>query len=350
MGRHSDPVAGDCGHGSFARTRRHVTRRKKWLGVGGALLLAFLGGTELYARHGLGLGDPPLTIRHSEIDYLFAPGSYERFGNQIHYNAQSMRADEVNAKKEDPAEFRVLVMGDSVINGGALTDDSELATRLAQERLVERLQRPVWVGNVSAGSWGPGNLLAYADHFGWFDADVVLFVLSSHDIADVPDFKDHLGPDFPAERPLLATGELIGRYLPRYLPRLSVADAPPAAERVEEEANLRTGRHLFTELLRQAKANVGSVAILHHSERSELTGAPPNQATALARLARSLYADAHAADVEVIPLAPYLQFAPTPLRASRDPIHINALGQRLYADAIICAVERAQGLPEETCV
>lgn len=324
-----------------------MTRRKKWLTLGGAFLLAFLVGTELYARHGLGLGDPPLTIRHPEIDYLFVPGTYQRFGNQIHYNAQSMRADEVSAKKEDPAEIRVLVMGDSVINGGALTDDSELATRIAQDALMERLQRRVWVGNVSAGSWGPGNLLAYVNRFGWFDADVVLFVLSSHDIFDVPKFKPHLGVDFPSERPLLATSELVVRYLPRYLPGFYNAGSALDAQHLDEHPNLKAGRHLLAELLRQAKANAGSVAILHHSERSELTGAPA--ATALARLARYIYAEAHAADVEVIPLAPYLQRTSNPQSAYHDPIHINALGQRLYADAIICVVERVQGLQGETC-
>ena len=124
------------------------------------------------------------------------------------------------------------MIGDSVINGGALTDDRELATRIAQERLAADLERPVWVGNVSAGSWGPGNQLAYLRKFGTFDADVAIVVLSTHDIADVPDFAPDLGPDFPERPPMLALEEAVDRYLPRYVPWLArrAATAPAPKE------------------------------------------------------------------------------------------------------------------------
>jgi len=46
-----------------------------------------------------------------------------------------------------------------------------------------RLGRPVVVGNASAKSWGPPNELAYLQHFGTLDADVVILELSSHDYA-----------------------------------------------------------------------------------------------------------------------------------------------------------------------
>ena len=191
--------------------------------LAGMFLFASVALLELFARIALGLGDPPLTQRDPGIDYLFVPGTYHRFGNTIHYNSFSMRADEISPTKQNPDELRVLVMGDSVLNGGALTDDQDLATFIAQQRLRERLGRPVWVGNVSAASWGPGNLLAYADRFGWFDADVVIFLLSSHDVRDVPGFQADLGPNFPLSRPSLALTEGLTRYLPRYLPAVATA-------------------------------------------------------------------------------------------------------------------------------
>ena len=123
---------------------------------------------EISARTYLGLGDPPLTIRDFSIEYMFAPSRcYRRFGNSICYNQWSMRSDDFASIKTNSIEKRVLVMGDSVINGGALTDQKDLATTLLQQRLSDCLQVPVVVGNVSAGSWGPGNILAYTRRYGW---------------------------------------------------------------------------------------------------------------------------------------------------------------------------------------
>ena len=171
-------------------------------------------------------------MRDPDIDYLFVPGrTYHRFGNVISYNTFSMRADDVSPHKTDPNELRVLVIGDSVVNGGALTDDSQLATRMVQERLAQDLARPVWVGNVSAGSWGPGNQLAYLRKFGTFNADIAILVLSTHDIADVPDFAPDLGPDSPESPPVLAMEEAVYRYLPRYVPWPRTAAATPGLQR-----------------------------------------------------------------------------------------------------------------------
>lgn len=46
--------------------------------VGGLLIV----GAELVACFAFGLGDPPISIPDSEVDYLFAPNQYcNRFGN-----------------------------------------------------------------------------------------------------------------------------------------------------------------------------------------------------------------------------------------------------------------------------
>jgi len=122
-----------------------------------AVILGILLTGEAFSRWYLGLGDPPLTVRDPEIEYMFAPNQdVRRFGNRVAYNAWSMRSDPVAPRKPHPREFRMLVMGDSVINGGALTDQTRLATTLAQARLSSS-DHPAFVGNVSAGSWGPEN-------------------------------------------------------------------------------------------------------------------------------------------------------------------------------------------------
>lgn len=322
--------------------------RRISIGIAITLVIVVAAG-ELVARYGLGLGDPPLTIRDPEIDYLFKPGVYHRFGNTISYNAYSMRADEIAPTKENPAELRVLVMGDSVINGGVLTDDSELATRLAQQRLTDVLDRPVWVGNVSAGSWGPGNLLAYSGKYGWFDADIVVLVLSSHDIADIPDFRADLGPDFPGSSPLSALFEGLTRYFPRYLPTWGVTAEPDPTAMVKSYRSAE-GAELLTGLLREAAGDGGrrKVYLLHHPERLEREQPQAERSARLAEGSEQIEAVATAAGVSLVPLGPYLDRVDD-ASPYRDDIHVNEFGQRSYADAIVCVVQRALEVEPTTC-
>ncbi len=205
-----------------------VHRRRRWAAAFLILLAASLG-SELFCRFRLGLGDPPLSVADPEIEYLFAPNQHvRRFGNRIDYNAWSMRSDDFAPRKGQSNEFRVMVFGDSVVNGGSQTDQSSTATSILQRDLARLLNRPVVVGNISAGSWGPPNMLAYLRRFGLFDADVVVIVLSSHDYADAPTFEPTVGvnADFPERKPWCATWEAITRYLPRYVPSLFHGPSP----------------------------------------------------------------------------------------------------------------------------
>ena len=312
--------------------------------VAGSIIVCLVA-AEAFARLWLGLGTPPLIVRDPEINYLFAPSkTYHRFGNTISYNAFSMRSDEVTRQKADPNELRVIVMGDSVINGGALTDDFELATRLAQMRLAEELRRPVWIGNVSAGAWGPANLLAYARKYGWFDADVVLLVLNSHDISDVREFQQDLGPDFPLKPPWFALEEAATRYLPRYaeayLPArltwpvfrasksLRKASATP---RLVKDSVSTPGRRLLVELIEYAKSHVPMVAVLHHLEQNELKDGMSEAGVIMHNYVRDC-------GIPLIMLDQYFAAYKGHENLYRDHIHISAAGQRLYADAIVYAV------------
>ena len=97
--------------------------------VGVSLTLLATG--ELFTRFVLGLGTPPLSVAHPKIEYLFQPSQdVWRFHNHVHINAWSMRSEDFPRGKVTPREFRILMLGDSIINGGNLTDDSELASHL----------------------------------------------------------------------------------------------------------------------------------------------------------------------------------------------------------------------------
>jgi hypothetical protein len=284
-----------------------------------AALLALAVAAEVAARLA-GLGDPPLLVADPQIEYLFKPSSrYSRFGNRIEYNAYSMRSREFPARKP-PGEYRVMVLGDSVVNGEAHLDQDALATSILERELRAALRGEVVVGNISAGSWGPQNLLAYVRRFGLFDADVVVIVLSSHDYADAPTFEPLVGTDprFPQARPLFALQEILARLRP--------AAREPARKDDASASSLAALR----ELLRLAKTRA-RVVVLQHPDAGELEGRKQAGFHAIQAICRD-------ADVPVVDLAPALSGARAPYR---DFIHLNAEGQRVLAAVLFEQVRSA---------
>ncbi len=302
-------------------------------------MVAALAG-EVVSRTWIGLGDPPLSIADTEIEYLSKPGTYKRFGNRIFVNSHYMRSDEFPKHKQSPDEVRVMVMGDSVVHGGALTDQADLATERLQATLRKELGRPVVVGNIAAGSWGPGNLLAYAKRFGLFDADVVLIVLHGKDVGDNPTGVPVVGidPSFPAKRPPAAIVEAVGRYLiprlrrlfggaARHTPVVSDSDKQAAADRTMGDLNA---------LCNLAKASGTVVLIVYVPQRVELAGALLPGHAMIARFASDKQLDfldlrddfRNATNGAADPYRP------------NDSIHPSPAGQILLCDAVLPAVRK----------
>lgn len=303
---------------------------RRWWVLGLVVVLAAVGAGELIARYHLGLGDPPLSVADPDIEYLFAPNQkVRRFGNKISYNQYSMRATpNISPTKADPSELRILVLGDSVINGGVLSDDSSIATTLLQQRLQSKLNRPVIVMNASAGSWGPPNLLGYVRRFGFVDADLVVLVFNSGDYADVPSGQSVVGTAaFPDRKPLLALQEGVMRYLPRYLGRAAVSD-PTAAPDEPDPADIEQSLTALGELLNLARKNDRIVLTVLHQDRQEIQTQPQAGHHALRQTAESQ-------DVPVLDLGPAFRNAvQSGLQPYRDKIHPNDQGQRLMADEL----------------
>ncbi len=290
--------------------------------LGAAAVLGALVALELYARIGLGLGTPPLYVSDPDIEYMFAPDQdVMRFGNRQRFNPYGMRSEDIPPAKPD-GEFRVLAIGDSVLNGGSLTDQSELATSLLTQDGIRVL-------NASAGSWGPQNMRAYLDRFGLFDADLVVVVLSSHDAGDVPGFQPLDPATHPQARPLLALTEAALRYLPRYLPRFGAGgagggagqDEPPPSETAPIAASA-------LDAVRAIAALPVPVCIVLHPNRDEYR--------AEKRMPGFFALRDAAGDATVIDEAPFIP-AET---AYRDPIHPSAEGQRALARAIAACSAR----------
>ncbi len=291
-----------------------------------AALLVLLAGAEVFARLGLGLGDPPLWLADPEMEYLPVPSrSYARFGKRIRYNAYSMRARDFPATRQDPSERRVLVIGDSVVNGGADIDHDAVCTVMLEPKLAERLDRPVLVANASAGSWGPPNMLAYLKRFGLFDAELVVIVLNSGDYVDAPKFRP-LDARMPRRKPLLAISELWAKYLPRYL-RTRGKPLPPPSH--YDPRDVAWCLESLTEMIRLARSGGADVLVVQHLKRSEIEGEPEIGHRELGRATREV-------GIEPIQLGPAFAAA---LREGRNPYkdgaHPNDEGQRIMAAVLL---------------
>ena len=227
---------------------------------------------ELFARYYLGLGTPPLSVADPKIEYMFMPDQdVYRFHNHFVTNHYGMRSDPFPQKREGH-ELRIMVFGDSVLNGGNLTDNADLATTLLKKRLTELTSRNVVVGNISAGSWGPGNWLAYASKYGFFDADLIILVISSHDYADNPTFQPLNPNTHPTVRPFSAMTEGVTRYLPRYLPHFASSENTNETDHFTESASdeIAKGLEDLKKFLVMAKNSAKYVLVFQHWERDEI--------------------------------------------------------------------------------
>lgn len=179
-------------------------------------LLAGLVSTELLLR-ALGRLNHPLFEADPQYEYLMRPDQDVRYG-RIHYvtNALGLRSPPIGPKRGR----RVLIIGDSVINGGQQTTQDSLATEQAARRTGVELI------NLSAGSWGTENAMAWIRAHGLMQADALIIVLSSHDAYDRMTFEPVVGhhPSYPAERPQLALSAELDRWTHRRRDRRAVSD------------------------------------------------------------------------------------------------------------------------------
>ena len=304
-----------------------MSRRLKKFFWAIAIGLMTLGVVEIIARLYLGLGNPPLSVEHPTIEYMFAPNQdLMRFGNRIVINEYGMRTESF-LQHNGTGQLRIMVFGDSVLNGGSLTDHSELATTLLGENLSRVLNSQlVIVGNISAGGWGPGNWLAYARKFGFFDADIIVLLVSEHDCEDNPSFLPLNPLTHPQEKPVLALIEGFTRYLPRYLPRIS--DSTPLSVSVEEgriDATIQ-GLSDLRDFLKLARLFTDKVLVVQYPEKTELEKASLVCHLQIEEVAKEVGA-------VVISAAPSFRSAVKQgLDPYRDNIHPNSLGQAILAN------------------
>lgn len=171
--------------------------------------VATMAGIEVLCRFGLGLGHPPLLVRDPHCGYRFAPSqSVRRFGNNVSYDHLSRRGEWPEG--DSGKSLEIMLVGDSVLNGGTLTDDADTADAVLNSMAVLVGGKRAVFRNLSAGSWAPPQQLAYLKAYGVGNAQSLILVLSSHDA-----LGRHTGaaPPFPSQKPWLAAEELVWRYI-----------------------------------------------------------------------------------------------------------------------------------------
>ncbi len=282
--------------------------------------------TEIFLRSYYGFCDTVLMIEDKEYEYIPAPSQQRfRFRHHIYYNALSMRSSEI-----DCTAVTLLGFGDSIINGGVLTDQEDLATTKLSKQLTERIHKKVQFLNISAGSWGPDNCYAYLKKHGHFNAAHIYLFVSSHDAYDNMDFSKIVGVNesFPDKQFAFAIVELVERYL---LPRLGFSTQTDPVNgnnlginKKKSNSRFNTG---FPDFERYCRENKIPFTMYLHAELSEVeTGKYNEQGQEIIRFAQAHH----------IPLIKDLEAGLLP-SDFRDDIHLNENGQNKLAKAVLGA-------------
>ena len=296
--------------------------------IGGILIvgLIFL---EVFLRLAFGFGNPLLYVSDRQIGYLLAPNqNVRRFGNRIQINEYSMRSGTIAATRPD-STLRVLMIGDSIVNGGWWTDQNDtLSETLAA--YLNAFKPSVEVLNASANSWSPRNELAYLQRFGLFQAQILVLVINTDDLFATAPTSLAVGHDrnYPDRKPPSALAEVISRYL---LPTPPMSDALKA---VQTKGGDRVGIVLdairqIDHLTRQNKARFLLVMtpLLRELEQA------PRDYELVARQRLSAFAQ-----IESIQYIDFLTVfsaeIKTPKDVYHDHIHLNPIGNKWVSESI----------------
>lgn len=197
---------------------------------------------EIGLRSLFGFGNPLVYIGDEQIGYLLAPNQRtRRFGNRIEINQYSMRGSPID-KIPAPSGLRVLLLGDSIANGGWWTDQTNTISAMMMRSLTSSTHsnyQEVEVLNASANSWGPRNELAYLEKFGTFNAQAVVLLINTDDLFATPPTSLPVGRDrnYPDSKPPLALAEVWQRYIAKQ-------QTIPEMKAVQNEAGDRVGINL----------------------------------------------------------------------------------------------------------
>ena len=277
----------------------------------------------------IGFGKPLIYIADEQIGYLLAPNqSTRRFGNRIAINQYSMRGDPIE-KTPLPSTLRVLLLGDSIANGGWWIDQAWTISSLMIRSLtpiVSQYFPKVEVLNASANSWGPRNELAYLQKFGNFHSQAVVLMINTDDLFAKAPTSMPVGRDrnYPDHQPAMALVEAFNRYLSK----------PKPIPEIDDEAGDRVGFNLeaiskIQALTHQANSQFLLVMTPLLREISE-PGSRDYEMIARQRLSEFCQEQ----KISYIDFLPVFNSNSDPVSLYQDHIHLNLQGNQLVSQAI----------------
>ena len=297
-------------------------------------IISVLAATELSLRLAFGFGNPVLVQADPNSGYRFQPNQKVwRFGRTIEYNQYSQRSEAI-APQKPTRTLRILMTGDSVLNGGNPTDQPRTITELFEDRLSSS-GRGAEVLNASAGSWGIGNQLGYLRKFGTFGSDAVIIQIGTHDLLQPTSTGDAVGSIyFPNQRPILAIQEAWTRYAwPRIAGKLklnSPTSEIPAAS-IDPHQQFEQNMQLLKAIVTLVRDQQTPVFVLFTPNRADLLPSyqvPAYKAEFFARLSdwQVPVTDSHAA----------WSTEPTGTVETyfRDIVHLSETGNQAVADLL----------------
>ncbi len=288
------------------------------------VLVLMVIGTEVFLRFYFGFCDTVLMREDAHYEYIPQANQQRfRFRNHIVYNSLSMRSEEV-----DTGAVKILGFGDSIINGGVLTDQESLATTILTDTLSKIRNARVQFLNIAAGSWGPDNCYEYLKQHGDFKSKHIYLFVSSHDAYDNMDFQKIVGvsESFPDKQYPLALMELLDRYL---LPRLGFTNGNDGNDvgslGIDKKQNDSKFNPGFESFLNYTSSNQIAFTIYLHAEFSELEAGKYNEQ------GMEIISFAEKNNIQVIKeLDSHFEAGDY-----RDFIHLNESGQRKLASLIL---------------
>jgi len=284
----------------------------------------------------VGFGNPLIYVADEQIGYLLAPNQCtRRFGNRIKINEYSMRGEAIQ-KMPSSSTLRVLLLGDSIANGGWWTDQAHTISSLMTHSISAAMKgkfQQAEVLNASANSWGPRNELAYLQQFGSFNAQVVVLLINTDDFFATAPTSVPVGRDrnYPHQKPLLALVEVFQRYVskPKPIPEMKV---------VNDEGGDRVGFNLEA---------IGKIQTLTHQANSQFLlvmtpllreiGEPgPRDYEIKARQRLNEFVQAQ--QITYIDFLPKFNLTKDIKTLYQDHIHLNFQGNQVVSEVISQAV------------
>jgi len=237
--------------------------KKRWLKIL-VYFFIFLFVTELALRLFLDNESRVLYLEDAHCEYRLAPSqSVTRFHNLYETNEYGMRSGSPSKLMRK----KILLFGDSVLNGGTKIDQQELLNYILESKLSATWGGDFGAFNISAGSWGPENAFRFMENYVDFDFDLIVLVFSSHDYHDNMHFRKVVGvePAWPNEQPFLALTDLFSGYIS---PKVKswFGTSYDYLDGFDDSA-VNPGWKLFFDYAREAQK---PIIVYHHPDQDEL--------------------------------------------------------------------------------